>query len=196
MTVTDIGPEHHVLWHCASLTSSEHASLVEHASGHRFHGVVVLPLDGVPCHIDYDVVVDGEWRSRVATATITTPAGVRRIGLTSDLDGHWRLDGVPASQLDGCSDIDLGWTPATNTLPIRRLGLAVGETATITAAWVRYPELDVLAVEQEYTRLADDRWRYRSGEFERELITDRTTGLVVAYGDDLWQAVATTFGRH
>ena len=170
-------------------------SLVEHASGHRFHGVVVLPLEDVPCHIDYDVVVDAQFRSRVATATITTPSGIRRIGLTSDLAGHWHIDGVVASHLDGCTDIDLGWTPATNTLPIRRLDIAVGETATINAAWVRFPELDVLAVEQEYSRLAADRWRYRSGEFERELLTDALTGLVLAYGDDLWQAVATSFAR-
>jgi uncharacterized protein len=191
--MADGGREHDVLWHCALLASSEHASLVEHESGHRFHGFVVLPLEGVPCHIAYDVVVDRHWESRAATATVTTPSSVRRMALTSDLRGHWQLDGHPAHDLDGCTDVDLGWTPATNTVPIRRLGLAVGESAEITAAWVRFPELDVLAAEQEYTRLAADRWRYRSGDFERELVTDATTGLVLAYGDDLWQAVATTF---
>ena len=101
---------------------------------------------------------------------------------------------MPASHLDGCHDVDLGWTPATNTVPIRRLGLEVGETASITAAWVRFPELDVVASEQRYTRLGNDRWQYRSGDYDYELVTDETTGLVLSYGDDLWRAVATSFG--
>jgi uncharacterized protein len=103
----------------------------------------------------------------------------------------WELDGLPAPDLENCEDIDLGWTPATNTIPIRRLELEVGETASITAAWVRFPELDVVANEQQYTRLADDRWRYRSGDFDFELITDPGSGLVLEYGDDLWRASAT-----
>src|ERR1039458_8621128 len=70
----------------------------------------------------------------------------------------------------------------------------VGETASITAAWVRFPELDVVASEQRYTRLGNDRWQYRSGDYDYELVTDETTGLVLSYGDDLWRAVATSFG--
>jgi uncharacterized protein len=110
--------------------------------------------------------------------------------MTSDHVGQWEMDGRPAPVLDGCRDIDLGWTPATNTIPIRRLGLETGETATL-AAWVRFPELDVVANEQHYTRLAQDRWRYRSGDYDFELVTDVATGLVLAYGDDLWHAAAT-----
>ena len=39
------------------------------------------------------------------------------------------MDGVPAPALKGCKDIDLGCSPSTNTLPIRRLRLAVGASA-------------------------------------------------------------------
>ena len=78
-------------------------------------------------------------------------------------------------------------------MPIRRLGLQVGETAVITAAWVRFPELDVVASEQRYQRLAVDRWRYTSGDYDYQLVTDPATGLVLSYGDDLWRAAATAF---
>jgi hypothetical protein len=63
------------------------------------------------------------------------------------------VDGELVSQLDGCTDVDFGWTPATNTVPIRRLGLEVGQRASITAAWIRFPELDVVASEQWYRDL-------------------------------------------
>ena len=66
----------------------------------------------------------------------------------------------------GALDVDLGSSPLTNTLPIRRLGLLsapAGTSHTITAAWVLVPSLEVIASEQTYTVLGDGRLRYASG---------------------------------
>lgn len=70
------------------------------------------------------------------------------------------------------------------------LGLAVEDTETISAAWIRFQELDVVVSPQRYPRLAGDRWRYQSGQYDFALTTDVASGLVLAYGDDLWRAVA------
>jgi hypothetical protein len=61
----------------------------------------------------------------------------------------------------GCTDIDL-ISASTNTIPIRRLGLAVGETAEVGAAWLRFP-VSTLSLEQRYTRLEEGLYRYESG---------------------------------
>lgn len=188
--------EHHVLWHCGPLSSSEHACLFEEDDGgRRLQGLAVLPLGDAPCHIEYTVSVDRQWRPSGARATIATPSGVREMEIRTDHANGWEVDGVPMPPLRGCGDVDLGWTPATNTVPIRRLDLEVGETATVTAAWVRFPELDVVSNAQHYTRIALDRWRYRSGDYDFELVTDPASGLVLSYGDDLWRAAATVLGR-
>ena len=76
-----------------------------------------------------------------------------------------------------CVDVDLSFTPATNMLPIRRLGLEIGEEAEIHVAWLVWPELTVQRVLQRYSRLAEDRYRYTQDEFEAELTVDRQ-GLV------------------
>jgi uncharacterized protein len=185
--------EHHILWHCSLLSSSEHAVLAESQDGYRLRGVAVLPLGELPCHIEYAVAADRQWRPGQARATITTPSGTREIVLRSRHGAGWEVNGELMSHLDGCPDIDFGWTPATNTVPIRRLGLDTGGTASITAAWVRFPELDVVASEQQYRRLAIDRWQYTSGEYDYQLVVDPDTGLVLAYGDDLWRTAATAF---
>jgi len=185
--------EHHILWHCSLLSSSEHALLAEGEDGYRLQGVAVLALGELPCHIDYAVAVDRRWRPSHARATITTPSGTREIVLRSHRGGGWEVDGELMSHLDDCRDVDFGWTPATNTVPVRRLGLEVGQAASITAAWVRFPELDVLASEQRYRRLATDRWQYTSGEYDYQLVIDPDTGLVLSYGDDLWRAAVTAF---
>ena len=72
--------------------------------------------------------------------------------------------------------------------PIRRLNLDVGASADVRAAWVRFPELTVEVLEQRYTRLSKDLYRYESdgGNFCRDL-TVHSSGFVVKY-PDLWDA--------
>jgi uncharacterized protein len=183
-------PETYILWHCAGLASSEYASLSDGDNGHRLQGLTVMPLEDRPCHIEYTVAVDAAWSPHFVTATITTPTQTTTRQIERDADRHWRLDGQVAVHLDACTDVDLGWTPATNTIPIRRLDLAVGETEAISAAWIRFPEFDVIVSQQRYYRLAEDRWRYQSGQYDFALTTDVASGLVLQYGDDLWRAAA------
>jgi uncharacterized protein len=182
--------EHHVLWSCARLSSSEHGVLRVDNDTQQLRGVAVVPRDDQPCHIEYSILLD-HWHTRRVAARIDTAGTRRDIAVIVDAHGGWSLGTKPAPHLDGCTDIDLGWSPITNTIPIRRLGVEVGASATIQAAWIRFPNLEVVASEQEYTRLAADRWRYRSGEHDYELRTDADTGLVLQYGDDLWRATAT-----
>jgi hypothetical protein len=86
--------------------------------------------------------------------------------------------------------VDLAVTPSTNTLPIRRLDLAVGEGRDVVAAWVRFPGLTIEPLPQRYVRIAEHQYRYesRGGEFTAELEVD-TLGVVVRYGS-FWERVA------
>jgi hypothetical protein len=182
--------EHHVHWHCADLASSEHAVIrIDDASAsQQIRGVAAAPRDDAPAHIEYSIDLVA-WHTRRVHVRIDAAGEIVELDVVLAVDGTWTIGGRAAGHLDGCTDIDLGWTPATNTIAMRRLALVDGETAVITAAWVRFPELDILASRQEYTRLAADRWRYQSGPYDYELVVDPGTGLVVAYGDDLWRAV-------
>jgi len=90
------------------------------------------------------------------------------------------VDGTPVPALKGCSDVDLGCSPSTNTLPIRRLHLGIGAVHTIQAAWVHFPDPTVQKAAQTYARLDELTYRYASGQFEAELTVDED-GLVTAY---------------
>jgi hypothetical protein len=80
-------------------------------------------------------------------------------------------------------------TPATNTLPIRRLALDVGESRAVDALWIVFPDVTPRRLQQIYTRTGDRLYRYEnpSTGFQAELETDEA-GLVVRYGD-FWQRV-------
>ena len=116
----------------------------------------------------YRVVVDEAWRTR--SLRVEGFAGAERFTFSLD-----------APLPDGCVDVDLGFTPSTNTLPIRRLGLKVGEEAKVSAAWLRYPQLKLERLDQTYRRSGERTWQYTSATgFTGMLVVDEH-GLVRTY---------------
>src|SRR5262245_33100529 len=75
----------------------------------------------------YRIECDLTWRVRITRVRLI---GVdAAVELASDGAGHWRGgDRVARPDLDRAIDVDLSATPFTNTLPIRRLDLAEGES--------------------------------------------------------------------
>ncbi|WP_347312215.1 putative glycolipid-binding domain-containing protein [Defluviimonas sp. SAOS-178_SWC] len=120
------------------------------------------------------------------------PSGItRRARITSRVEnrlierdpaGRWVMNGREVPEVAGAVDIDLGFTPATNALPIRRLGLAVGGSADIVVAWLDPADRKLKPLRQIYTRLDADRYRYSSPDhgFETDLTVDRF-GAVTHY---------------
>lgn len=190
----DVPPLIRVAWHAGHEFGGDEICTVQRtATGWRLSGDVVTERDGHGLRIRYAIEADAGWHTRAASVRIDEDAAnhpARHISLASDGLGHWTLDGVPFPDASAAVDVDLGWTPATNTLPIRRLGLEPGESSNVRVVWVRFPELDVVVADQEYERLATDRYRYASGDFVADLIVD-DHGLVTQY-ESLWRRVPVT----
>ena len=169
----------------------EHCTLTLRGGGLSLVGTVLGAEGGLPIRIEYRVLADGAGLTTAAHVRDLRGFEARTIGLERDSKGNWNVDGVRRPALKGCTDVDLGCSPSTNTLPIRRLRLAVGASRTIQAAWVRFPELDVVKAAQTYTRLDEFTYRYASGDFEAELTVD-DDGLVASYAE--WQRTAFAMG--
>ena len=126
---------------------------------------VVLAFDeaGRPFRLAYQLAWDEAWRLRDARLVVTTERETRSLRLETDGKGHWR-DGEARAlpELQGCLDIDIWPTPFTNTFPIRRRPMAIGERLEFVMAWVSAPELIVRPVRQGYTRLADRLYVYEN----------------------------------
>lgn len=189
MTGLDLAAE--ARWWSPRLHSTERCALYHSGEGWELRGEVDLPVEGVRTRLTYRITADPGWRTcSVLVAAGRGPLAGTPIRLTAQ-DGDWLLDGRPQDDLHGCADVDLGFSPSTNTLPIRRLAPPVGAAVTVDAAWLTFPALTVQRLEQHYERVGDRRWRYRSGAFSADLDVDEH-GLVRRYGQDLWLPVSET----
>jgi uncharacterized protein len=178
-----------VMWQRLDLPGAEFCALSRLDSGWQFAGVAVAAFAGVPLRADYVVECDESWRTRGATLTVVSEGAERRLQIRADGDGVWSVNGQTVDGVRGCVDVDLNVTPATNTLPIRRLNLVVGESAEVVAAWVRFPELTVEPLWQRYTRLSGDRYGYESDDhFTTEFAVD-DLGLLTEY-EGGWRRVS------
>ncbi len=83
--------------------------------------------------------------------------------LGTDSHGRWgEMNGAHRTELDGCTDIDFVNTPFTNCIPIRRLPLVTGHSATITVAVIDVETLGIKKQTQKYTKISPNMWRYFS----------------------------------
>jgi hypothetical protein len=172
--------------------TDEHCTLTQRDTGLSLVGTVLGAEDGAPVRIEYRVLTDADGMTTAAHVRDLRGFEQRTLTLERDAKGNWTVDGAKVRGLKGATDVDLGCSPSTNTLPIRRLHLGVGASKTIKAAWVRFPEVTVVKADQTYTRLDEFTYRYSSGEFEAELTVD-DENLVAAYAE--WARTGVAIGQ-
>jgi len=164
------------------VATDEHCTLTVRDGGLSLVGTVLGAEAGVPVRIEYRVLADGAGLTTAVHVRDLRGFVSRTVSLERDAKGNWSIDDAGVRALKGCTDVDLGCSPSTNTLPIRRLGLGVGASRRIQAAWIRFPELTITKAAQTYTRLDEFTYRYASGDFQAELTVD-DDGLVTSYAE-------------
>ena len=149
---------------------------------------VVLAIDQEhgPFRLTYRLTWDDAWTIRNAELVVATERSTKSLSLHTDGQGHWHHgDGHAMDELNGCVDVDIWPTPFTNSFPIRRKPMKVGERREFRMAWIFAPDLTVNPQPQAYTRLADRLYLFENLDgsgFRVELPVDEDR-IVLDYPD-------------
>ena len=146
--------------------------------------LLAVDEDGKPFRLAYRLQWDDAGLLQQAELKAVKGTQVRSLSLQADGRGHWvNSQGEQLSHLHGCVDIDIWPTPLTNSFPIWRSHLQIGQRQEYKMAWVSAPDLEVVAKPQAYTRLDERRYLFESLDgtgFKASLPVDQD-GFVTDY---------------
>ncbi len=152
-------------------------------------GQVITQLDSKSISVSYTVQCGDEGAAQSVDLICRSEGLESSLSLSRTIDDRWFCNGKEVSQFVGLKDIDLGITPSTNTLPIRRLNLSPGESKELTAVWLRFPDLSLAPLAQRYTCIDSKTYLYQSVKsgYKAEINVD-SDGIVVTYQHE-WKRV-------
>ena len=186
MTISLCGLDREVLWISLDERVVEHLRLSGSGGDIIADGLIIHLGPQQSFRLRYTIRCDSLWRFRMLKLqSLDEPQQL--LELRSDGAGNWenaRGEAIPS--LKGCQDIDIFYSPFTNTLAIRRMALKLRESGETTVAFISVPDLTVNPVRQRYTlqQSGPDRsvYRYESlaSGFKADLLVD-TDGLVIEY---------------
>ena|SRR6185369_10948928 len=176
-----------IVWKSIILNGHEYCRVWHDAEFNYLSGSAVFSTDHRPTRLDYSIRCDQQWQS--LSAEVSGWLDDEKVDIRISVkDGVWFLNDKEESEVEGAVDVDLNFSPSTNLLPIRRLNLAIGDGAEVSAAWLRFPSFRLEPLRQIYRRIDESTYRYESGggKFVKDLRVN-SLGLVTSY-PDIWEA--------
>lgn len=177
------------MWRRIDVVGMESCAVHPSEAGFHISGSAMFVEENTPARLDYTVYCKRNWECSGATVDQWLGADRIRIELLRQEDSRWAVNGQTIDGVDALLDIDLGFTPATNTNAIKRLQLSVGEYSEFTAVWLDDQTWSFKPLKQRYERLNENTYKYVSVEsgYEAELLVDEF-GFVRLY-PELWETV-------
>ena len=143
--------------------------------------------DGVLARLDYEVVCDDTWMTRRGSVRGWFDDRTVDTAIVRSAAGTWSLNDVAVPGLEACVDLDLGFTPATNTLQLRRVALAKGQGSDVPVAWLDVGAGTLTLLAQRYERRSESAYWYESPRFGYAALLELApTGFVRVY-PELWE---------
>ena len=179
-----------ISWRRLDLPGRDAACVQPDPEGWVLSGMAVFH-EGVPSALTYVVHADLSWVTTEGHVWGWRGGEPVDLRLERDKNGTWTVNDEPRPAVQGCIDLDLSFTPATNLLPLRRLDLAVGQSAEVRSAWLQWPEVRLTPLVQRYHLRSETAYDYESdipdAEVFRAVLRVQPRGWVLDYAG-LWQA--------
>lgn len=153
---------HNILWKNLHSPGHDACRFAETPDGWAIEGAAVFSADGTPARLFYRLLCDPNWSSLRAAVTGWVGDRSINISLLRRRGDRWSVDGKMDDALAGLHDIDLGFTPASNTNALRRLNIALGDQVETVAVWLDPETWTVKPLPQTYRRVRVDAYDYTS----------------------------------
>ncbi|TAH36370.1 MAG: hypothetical protein EYC70_11245 [Planctomycetota bacterium] len=179
-----------ILWRRLDSPGHDACRLLGSDAGWQIDGVAVFPHEGMPACLSYQVTCDRAWRTQQGQVHGWLGGQAVRFSIARTSGGTWTLNGAVISGLHTCVDLDLGFTPATNLLQIRRLALTEGQSADAPVAWLDVAAGTLDLLQQRYECRSQSSYWYQAPRFDYAGLLEVTPDGFVRRYPGLWEMQA------
>lgn len=172
-------------WHRLDISGRDAAILSDGPDGYKLSGQAVFLDPRGPAALQYVLDLASDWSTR--SGRVDGFIGGRTVSthIVRAADG-WLVNERECGMAE-VLDLDLGFTPATNMVQLRRVALTIGEEAAFDVAWLGAGDDEVTRLPQEYRRTSKCDYRYTSPTFAyNATITLAENGFASDY-PGLWE---------
>jgi hypothetical protein len=169
-----------LIWKATEYDSLENCIVTITANEVIIKSVIVGCKENVIFRIDYTIKTNSNWET-LFCELITQFGNARQvISFQGDGKGNWITGGILAINFKGCIDVDIPFTPLTNTLPINRLKLKEQKEENIKVIYIDIMESGIRPVSQKYKRLSGQEYNYQNvpNDFEANISVDENAFVI------------------
>ena len=178
-------PHQTAFWRCLFTPGHDSAALVPALVGWHLNGMAVFQGDDGPVAVNYTVEIDENWLTR--RGSLRGFAGGQRFFHTIERkEDGWTLDGK-WNGLAELTDLDFGFTPATNLQQLRRAALEIGQRAGFSVAWYDIGKEKLVNLPQIYERRDETHYWYESPTVNYEAMLEIDASGFARVYPDLWE---------
>ncbi|GAB3642578.1 putative glycolipid-binding domain-containing protein [Spirosoma arcticum] len=174
-------------WRRLDVPGHDAASVSQTARGYELFGQSVFLDSRGPAALRYVLALEPDWST--IEGHITGFIGERPVDahIVRSPEG-WTLNGTNYG-MAGVVDLDLGFTPATNILQLKRTSLAVNEAAHFDVVWLEAGDEKLQRLPQEYRRISEFEYDYNSPTVDYHATIVLTPSGFAAVYPGLWEIV-------
>lgn len=177
-----------IVWKSTYVNTTEYTT-IKFTDNIQVNGQITGQGLGKFFNINYQLEINQQWEIQGLKINFVSDSSFN-ISLHRNEKKQWLNEkGEILSKLNNCTDVDITLTPFTNTLPINRLNLAIGESKEIEVVYFDLPTNKFNPAKQRYTNLGNGVYKYEnlSSGFTSNLQVD-DDGLVLNY-PGIWHRV-------
>jgi len=174
--------QRNILWTGIEYHSLENCLVKNTATGAEINSVIVGRYSEKIYRVEYQIQTNQNWEVIFVEIKSQHSNKLDHVIFQSDAKGNWIQNGKPATEFQGCIDVDIPLTPFTNTLPIKRLNMHHGKVNEIYVVYIDLLERQITPVKQKYIRNSNTQYHYENipNDFEANIEVDEL-GYVVEY---------------
>lgn len=171
-----------ILWQHLDSPGWEHVRIIsDHPGWTVFDSIFAREHNGEVLRGGFTLVTDKQWNTLELRLMVeTSPGTMEGVQFMTEGDGRWtdaNEEHIP--ELDGILDVAIPWTPLTNSLPINRLPMEVGEVHDIPVLQISLPDLVLQKATHRYTRVSGEEILFQDGTGKDSQIQIDSEGIVV-----------------